>query len=81
MRGSLAWKDRRRCLPVEFCRSTTGRRFAWARLMADAKAAGRPRSALDMIIAAVAVVHKCMIVTDNEKDFAGLQIVNPMRPK
>jgi toxin FitB len=53
--------------------------LVWARLMAEAKAAGRPRSALDMIIAAVAVAHECMIVTDNEKDFSGLQIVNPMR--
>lgn len=51
----------------------------WARLMAEAKAAGRPRSALDMIIGAVAMVHECMIVTDNEKDFSGLQSVNPMR--
>jgi predicted nucleic acid-binding protein len=53
--------------------------LVWARLMAEAKAAGRPRSALDMVIAAVAVAHECMIVTDNEKDFPGLQIVNPMR--
>ena len=29
-------------------------------------------------IAAVAAAHECMIVTDNERDFAGLQIVNPM---
>lgn len=53
--------------------------LVWARLMVEAKVAGRPRSALDMIIAAVAVAHECMIVTDIEKDFAGLQIVNPMR--
>jgi predicted nucleic acid-binding protein len=53
--------------------------LVWARLMADAKTAGRPRSALDMIIGAVAMVHECMIVTDNEKDFSGLRIVNPMR--
>jgi toxin FitB len=52
--------------------------LVWALLMVEAKAAGRPRSALDVIIAAVAVVHECMIVTDNEKDFSGLQIVNPM---
>jgi predicted nucleic acid-binding protein len=51
----------------------------WARLMVEAKAAGRTRSALDTIIAAVAVTHECMIVTDNERDFSGLQIVNPMR--
>jgi predicted nucleic acid-binding protein len=51
----------------------------WARLMAEGTAAGRPRSGLDMIIAAVAVASQCMVVTDNEKDFAGLQIVNPTR--
>lgn len=53
----------------------------WARLMADGKAAGRPRSALDMIIAAVAGANDCVVVTDNEKDFNGLQIVNPLRPE
>jgi predicted nucleic acid-binding protein len=51
----------------------------WAQLMAEGKAAGRPRSALDMIIAAVAGANECVVVTDNEKDFAGLQIVNPIR--
>ena len=52
----------------------------WARLMADGKAAGRPRSALDMIIASVAGANDCIVVTDNEKDFAGLDFVNPLRP-
>jgi predicted nucleic acid-binding protein len=51
----------------------------WARLMADGKAAGRPRSALDMIIAAVASANDCVVVTDNERDFAGLDLVNPLR--
>ena len=51
----------------------------WARLMADGKATGRPRSALDMIIAAVAGANDCVVVTDNEKDFDGLQFVNPLR--
>ena len=51
----------------------------WARLMADGKATGRPRSALDMIIAAVAGASDCVVVTDNEKDFAGIPFVNPMR--
>jgi hypothetical protein len=32
-----------------------------------------------MIIAAVAGANGCVVVTDNEKDFAGLQIVNPVR--
>jgi len=40
--------------------------------MAEGKVAGRPRSALDMIIAAVASANACIVVTDNEKDFAGL---------
>lgn len=51
----------------------------WARLMVEGKAAGRPRNGLDMIIAAVAGANECVVVTDNEKDFAGLQIVNPIR--
>jgi predicted nucleic acid-binding protein len=51
----------------------------WARLMAEGARAGRPRSALDMILAAVAEANDCIVVTDNEKDFAGLPFVNPMR--
>jgi predicted nucleic acid-binding protein len=51
----------------------------WARLMAAGTATGRPRSAFDMIIAAVAEANDCVVVTDNEKDFAGLKIVNPLR--
>ncbi|MDI3563462.1 type II toxin-antitoxin system VapC family toxin [Bradyrhizobium sp. Arg816] len=51
----------------------------WAQLMAQGKTTGKPRSGLDMIIAAVADANECVVVTDNEKDFAGLQIVNPVR--
>ena len=51
----------------------------WARLMADGTAKGRPRSAFDMIIAAIAEANDCVVVTDNEKDFAGLRLVNPLR--
>ncbi len=51
----------------------------WARLMAEGKAAGHPRNSLDMIIAAVAGANGCVVVTDNEKDFAGLRIMNPLR--
>jgi predicted nucleic acid-binding protein len=51
----------------------------WARLMAEGKAAGQPHSGLDMIITAVAGANECVVVTNNEKDFAGLQIVNPIR--
>jgi predicted nucleic acid-binding protein len=51
----------------------------WAQLMSDGSSAGKPRSALDTIIAATAVANDCVIVTDNEKDFAGLNILNPLR--
>ena len=51
----------------------------WARLMAEGTAKGRPRSALDTIIAAIAEANGCIVVTDNEKDFAGIEIVNPCR--
>lgn len=51
----------------------------WARLMASGKAQGRPRSALDTIIAAVAEAHGCTVVTDNERDFADIEFINPLR--
>ena len=51
----------------------------WARLMADGTAKGRPRSALDMIIAAIAESNDCVVATDNEKDFSGLRFINPLR--
>lgn len=51
----------------------------WARLMAEGKASGRPRSALDMIIAAIAETNGCIVATGNERDFAGIEIFNPLR--
>lgn len=51
----------------------------WARLMAEGASAGRPRSALDMIVAAVALASDCVVVTDNEKDFEVVPFVNPVR--
>lgn len=51
----------------------------WARLMAEGTAKGRARNGLDMIIAAVAAANDCVVVTDNERDFAGLDVINPMR--
>jgi len=53
--------------------------LVWARLMADGTATGRPRNPLDMIIAAVAEANDCIVVTDNERDFAGLKVINPIR--
>jgi predicted nucleic acid-binding protein len=52
----------------------------WARLMADGKTKGRTRSALDTIIAAIAEAHGCIVVTGNEKDSAGVQTFNPLKP-
>jgi predicted nucleic acid-binding protein len=53
--------------------------LVWARLMAEGSTKGRPRSALDMIIAAIAEAYGCVVVTDNEKHFTGLKFVNPLR--
>ena len=53
--------------------------LVWARLMAEGRAAGRPRSALDTLIAATAEVNGCVVVTANEREFLGVEVVNPMR--
>ena len=50
--------------------------LVWARLMAE----GRPRSALDTIIAATAEANGCIVVRDNERDFPGVETFNPVRP-
>jgi predicted nucleic acid-binding protein len=51
----------------------------WARLMADGRTKERPCSAIDMIIAAVAEANDCVVLTDNEADFSGIEMINPMR--
>ena len=51
----------------------------WAGLMAEGRAKGRPRSALDTIVAATAEANDCVVVTDNEKDFADVEVINPLR--
>jgi toxin FitB len=51
----------------------------WARLMAEGARVGKPRSVLDMIVAACAEANECVIVTDNERHFAGLKFLNPLR--
>ncbi|WP_341646033.1 type II toxin-antitoxin system VapC family toxin [Thauera sp. SDU_THAU2] len=53
--------------------------LVWAGLMAEGKSSGQPRSGLDMIIAAVAIANECVVVTDNERDFAGIRSINPLR--
>lgn len=51
----------------------------WGELMAEGKAVGRARSALDTIVAAIARSNSCIVVTDNERDFYGIEIINPIR--
>ena len=53
----------------------------WARLMAEGTATGRPRSAVDMIVAATASACGLMVVTANEKHFrdTGVAWINPSR--
>lgn len=52
----------------------------WARLMAEGTVAGRPRSAMDMFIAAIALTHGLTVATANEKHFRDTRVpwVNPL---
>ena len=51
----------------------------WAQLMSEGVTSGRPKSALDMIIASTALANDAVVVTDNEKDFPNVNIINPLR--
>ena len=52
----------------------------WARLMAEGTKAGQPRSAMDMMIAAIAEANECIVVTYNEKNFhPAVEVMNPLR--
>jgi toxin FitB len=53
--------------------------MVWAHLMAEGRAYGRPRDAIDTMLAAIAQVHGLLLVTDNERDFEGLPFLNPVR--
>jgi predicted nucleic acid-binding protein len=50
-----------------------------AELMAKGRSSDRPRSGIDTIIAAIAGANNCIVVTDNERDFPGIQLINPLR--
>jgi hypothetical protein len=53
---------------------------AWAAIMAEGTRRGAPRSALDMVIAAIAQANDCTVVTDNERHFDGIvPLLNPLR--
>lgn len=64
-----------RVLPFDECAA-----LEWARLMADGTAAGQPRSAIDMIVAATASAHGLTVATANERHFrdTGVPWVNPL---
>jgi toxin FitB len=50
------------------------------RIIAEGRAIGRPRSPIDMIIAATAAANRCVVVTTNERHFRdAIEIINPMR--
>ena len=51
----------------------------WARLMAEERARGMPRGEIDTFIAAIALVNDCVVVSDNDKDFAGVRTLNLLR--
>jgi predicted nucleic acid-binding protein len=53
--------------------------LVWGRLMAEGVRSGRPRSALDTIVAAIAEANECIVVTDNEKHFFGVKYIDPLR--
>lgn len=51
----------------------------WASFMAEGDMLGRPRSPLDMIIAAIAAAHDCILVSGNERHFRGVvDVINPL---
>ena len=52
----------------------------WARLMSQGTQAGRPRKAFDMVAAAIGKANDCVIVSDNEKHFPDVNLLNPLRP-
>jgi toxin FitB len=53
--------------------------IAWAEIMAEGTATGRPRSALDMIIAATALANGCVVVTLNRRHFEDIvDVIDPL---
>ncbi|HML11915.1 MAG TPA: PIN domain-containing protein [Xanthobacteraceae bacterium] len=52
----------------------------WARIMAEGSRSGRPRSGLDMIVAATTAANHCIVATLNERHFRGVvDFINPVR--
>jgi predicted nucleic acid-binding protein len=55
--------------------------WAYGRILAVARGAGRPMAVPDAAIAAIAQVNRCALATRNAKDFAttGLDLIHPWR--
>ena len=55
--------------------------WAYGRILATARGAGRPMAVPDAAIAAIAHANRCALATRNVKDFAttGLELVDPWR--
>lgn len=53
--------------------------MTWGELMGRLERSGRPLSAIDSLIAALALARSCCLVTRNEADFkdTGLTVINP----
>jgi predicted nucleic acid-binding protein len=50
----------------------------WGRIIAEGRVVGRPRSPIDMIIAATAAANSCVVVTANERHFRDVvEFLNP----
>ncbi len=55
--------------------------LTWGALAASLERAGRQMPAIDSLIAALALHHRCILVTRNESDFAHtpVQVINPWK--
>ncbi len=53
----------------------------WARLMSERSHACLSCTPVDMIYAAIAEANGCILVTDHEERFTGLNVLNPMKPR
>lgn len=56
--------------------------LVWGELMGRLERIGRPLAAIDSLIAALALVQDCTLVTRNEADFqgTGVNVANPWKP-
>lgn len=53
--------------------------LCWGQISAETERFGRPRAAMDCLLAATAIVHDLVLVTRNEQDFEHLpvRLLNP----